>query len=128
MSFTTQAFQNAFSDNLLSKTYPLVIGISEVCMRCCGNPIERYGTGKCFFCKKAKSYWVQRGFQAASDQLIYLFKMWKTCGIYRQQSTGIKDVDNLLIYLWGKPSPSFVTPTAIRRRDEVIRNLSPSHN
>lgn len=121
----TKLFPEPLKMNILQQKYPHIPGITEVCIRCCGNPVERYGTGKCYFCQRTRSHWRQAGFEAASNELMYLWKIWKSCNIYKQESTGIKDIDNILLYLWGKPWEFFLVPLAVRRKIEAVRNVLP---
>lgn len=78
-------------------------------------------------CKRTKSDWNKAGFEYEIDQVLYLHNTWIKCKTYKQESTGIPDTDNVIIYLFGMPHSNFGKAPPRKMPAKIARH-TPEYN
>ena len=92
--------------SLLQRAYPLY-NLHNICRYCKGNPKVFQKKPKCAVCKLSRMDYVRRKMENECNEIIYLYQTWLKVRNFRQASTGVKIVDDVIIYLFGIPYPDF---------------------
>lgn len=76
-------------------------------------------------CKRTQSDWNKAGYENEIAHIMYLRDTWFKCKVYKQLSTGIKDTDNAIIYLFGMPHNDFGKEPARKMPVKIARYTPP---
>lgn len=92
--------------SLLRRAYPWH-NMDILCRSCFGNPKKFQQRNICIVCKCSRADYVKADMEHECNEMLYLRETWDKVRAYRQPSTGVNIVDDLIILLFGIPYPDF---------------------
>lgn len=93
--------------NLLKRAYPFRLEMNAICRACFGNPKRFQKRGVCIVCKMSRADYVKAKYEHEINEMLYLRDTWEKVRNFRQASTGISMLDDVIIFLFGLPYSDF---------------------
>lgn len=88
--------------SVLARHYPSY-RMDEVCRHCRGNAQQSIAKHRCGVCKKTHQDYKDANLEAEVAEWNYLHQTWLKVQRFKQMTTGIVSLDNVLERIFGKP-------------------------
>ena len=88
--------------SVLARHYPSY-RMDEVCRHCRGNPKRSIDKYRCGVCGKTHQDYKDANLEHEVEEWNYLHQTWLKVKRFRQMTTGIASLDNVLERIFGKP-------------------------